>query len=219
MTAPAPAAGPPDVDCQMFHPTLYVGDVRAAVDFYVHELGFRASFSWGDPPTIAGVQLGEVELHLSGNGTPNPDGGYVYFVVGDVDELHAFHAGQGVPLAGPPEDKPWGLRQYEARDLDGHRLLFGQHIATGPKLDIERVDVPVRLERRLAALLADLAAHKKMTVGECLEETLLHTFEKVEEGGVASPHTDRTHAHIEALKQKHGIDYDAHASYRFLEKP
>jgi hypothetical protein len=50
---------------------------------------------------------------------------------------------------------------------------------------------PVRLERRLAALLQDLAKHKRMSVGGCLEEML--------------------------LKQKHGIDYDSHASYRFVE--
>jgi len=33
----------------------------------------------------------------------------------------------------------------------------------GPQIKIERVDVPVRLEKRLAALLQDLAKHKRMT--------------------------------------------------------
>jgi hypothetical protein len=80
------------------------------------------------------------------------------------------------------------------------------------------VDVPVRLEKRLAALLEELARNKRMTVGECLEETLLHSFETVSEGGVASPHTERDLARIAALKEKHGIDYDTHGSYRFVEK-
>lgn len=62
------------------------------------------------------------------------------------------------------------------------------------------------------------AEHKRMSVSECLEETLLHTFERVESGGVASPHTESTIAHIKALRKKHGIDYDCHASYRFVEK-
>jgi hypothetical protein len=68
-------------------------------------------------------------------------------------------------------------------------------------------------------LLADLAKHKNMTVGETLEEMLLHSFEKVPDDGVASPHTEKTLAYIKELKKKHGIDYDCHASYRFTEKP
>ena len=36
--------------------------------------------------------------------------------------------------------------------------------------------------------------------------------------GVASPHTRATLRHIQELKKKHGIDYDSHASYRFVEE-
>jgi hypothetical protein len=57
-----------------------------------------------------------------------------------------------------------------------------------------------------------------MSLGEMFEETLLHTFEKVRGGGVASPHTEGTLSYIQTLKKKHGIDYDTHASYRFVEK-
>jgi hypothetical protein len=38
-------------------------------------------------------------------------------------------------------------------------------------------------------------------------------------GGVASPHTEKTFSYIEELKKNHGIDYDTHASYRFIERP
>lgn len=69
----------------------------------------------------------------------------------------------------------------------------------------------------LAAVLADLAVHKGMTVGECLEETLLHTFEPWGDG-VVSPHTKRDLRRIEELKRQHGLDYDCHASYRFRER-
>jgi len=34
---------------------------------------------------------------------------------------------------------------------------------------------------------------------------------------VASPHTKRDLKYIQKLKAKHGIDYDSHASYRFVE--
>jgi hypothetical protein len=117
-----------------------------------------------------------------------------------------------------PADQAYELRDYTVADLDGNALTFGHYKPSRePALEIERVDVPVRLERRLAALLADLARHKGMSVGNCLEETLLHTFEPLGEG-VASPHTSADLRYIATLKEKHGIDYDCHASYRFLER-
>ena len=80
-----------------------------------------------------------------------------------------------------------------------------------PPVRIHRVDVSVRLEKRLAALLLDLATHKRMSVNSCLEEMLLPTNEGV------GPHTKTTLAYIQELKKRHGIDYDCHASYRFVE--
>jgi hypothetical protein len=57
-----------------------------------------------------------------------------------------------------------------------------------------------------------------MSISSCLEETLLHTFEPIGDN-VASPHTKHTLRYIEELKRKHGIDYDTHGSYRFVEEP
>jgi hypothetical protein len=70
---------------------------------------------------------------------------------------------------------------------------------------------------RCAALLHELAEHKRMSLSSCLEEILLHTCEQLGDG-VASPHTKGQLRHIQELKKKHGIDYDCHASYRFVEK-
>ena len=207
----------PQVECERQHPCLAVSDVRAAAQFYESRLGFSVAFAWGDPPSMAGVNLGQVQVFLE-QGTPNPQGCAVYFVVGDADELFEFQRGQGVEVVEQPADRPWGLRDYTVRDLHGYRLTFGHYIySVGPPVEIERVDVPVRLEKRLAAVLHDLAAHKRMSVSSCLEETLLHTFEPLGDG-VASPHTKSDLRHIQELKKKHGIDYDCHASYRFVER-
>ncbi|MFN2399216.1 MAG: VOC family protein [Gemmatimonadaceae bacterium] len=213
MTAPAA----PDVDCEQQHPALPVSDVLAAVEFYTKRLGFKLAFTWGDPPQMAGVNLGHVQMFLE-QGTPNPNGCSVYFVIGDADELYEFQRASGTDIVEPPGDKPYGLRDYRVRDLYGYELAFGHHLFNvGPALDIERVDVPVRLEKRLAALLHDLAEHKRMTLSSCLEEILLHTCEPLGDG-VASPHTKSQLKHIQELKKKHGIDYDSHASYRFVER-
>jgi catechol 2,3-dioxygenase-like lactoylglutathione lyase family enzyme len=207
----------PEVECEQHHASLTVADVDEAVEFYTTKLGFRRGFTGGEPPTIAGVNLGQVQIFLE-RGTPAPQGASVYFVVGDADALHDFHRRNGVEIAVPIDDREYGLRDYSVRDLHGYPLVFGHRLsmAEGPPLQIERVDVPVRLEKRLAALLHDLAAYKQMSVSSCLEEILLHTSEPLGDG-VASPHTKRQLAYIQELKKKHGIDYDTHASYRFVE--
>jgi len=211
-------AAVPQVDCEQHHPSLSVSDVLAAADFYTTKLGFELAFTWGEPPTMAGVNLGHVQVFLE-QGTPSPQGCAVYFVIGDADELYEFQRASGVEIVAPPGDRPYGLRDYTVRDLYGYLLSFGHRLpdAGGPPLKIERVDVPVRLEKRLAALLHDLAEHKHMSLNSCLEEILLHTCEQLGDG-VASPHTKRTLEHIRQLKKKHGIDYDSHASYRFVEE-
>jgi catechol 2,3-dioxygenase-like lactoylglutathione lyase family enzyme len=211
-----PTPTPPRVDCEKLHPGLAVPDVLAAAEFYTNSLGFTLGFTWGEPAEMAGVNLGDVQVFLQ-RGTPNPQGVAVSFLVGDADELYAFHRGTGVPIVDPIQDQPYGIRDYSVRDLNGYVLSFGHYIYTaGEPIPIERVDVPVRLEKRLAALLHDLAAHKRMTVSSLLEEILLHTNEPLGDG-VASPHTQAQLRHIQQLKQKHGIDYDSHASYRWAE--
>ncbi|MGH7601678.1 MAG: VOC family protein, partial [bacterium] len=165
----------PRVDCERHHTSLYVSDVLAAVDFYTNKLGFSLGSKWGDPPTMAGVNLDQVQVFLE-QGTPNPQGCAMYFVVSDADELHEFHRANGVEIVTPPENRPYGLRDYTVRDLHGYILNFGHYIYNvGPPIEIERVEVGVRLEKRLAALLHDLAAHKRMSLTSCLEEILLHT--------------------------------------------
>ena len=202
----------PDVDCEQTHTGLPVSDVPAAADFYTKKLGFKLAFLWGEPPSMAGVNLGNVQIFLE-HGTPNPAGCSVYFVVSNADDLYEFQRSNGVEVVQEPGDREYGLRDYRVRDLHGYLLGFGQHLYnTGTPIEIERVEVPVRLEKRLAALIHDLAAHKRMTVNSCLEETLLHTLDGV------GPHTKSQLRYIEKLKRKHGIDYDSHGSYRFVEK-
>ncbi len=201
------------VDCDMVNPGLAVADVPQAVEFYTKKLGFKLGFTWGgEPPTFAGVKLGDVQLFLAQATPPPPsDISAAFFHVGDADELYQFHKSNNVEIAQQIGDRPYGIRDYAIRDPWGNMIVFGHNTFHGEPLKIERVDVTVRLEKRLAALLEDLAKHKRMTVGNCLEEMILHTNEGV------GPHTKTTLRYIQDLKKKHGIDYDCHASYRFVE--
>ena len=55
----------PTVECDQFHPGLAVPDLQAAIDFYVNKLGFTLGFTWGEPATFAGINLGNVQVFLS----------------------------------------------------------------------------------------------------------------------------------------------------------
>ena len=93
---------PPRIDCEQEHASLAVSDVRAAADFYAHKLGFTVGFLAGDPPTIAGMNFGNVQMFQE-RGTPSPSGTSAYFVVGDAGELYEFQRAQGVEIVEPPE--------------------------------------------------------------------------------------------------------------------
>lgn len=113
----------PIVDCEMLHPILGVSDILTAIDFYTTKLGFWLAFSEND---FAGVNLGRVQVFLER--ASSPQGSPVYFVVSDANALFAFHRSNGVEVLQSIDDRPYDLRDYTVRDLDGNRLTFGHRI-------------------------------------------------------------------------------------------
>ena len=53
---------PPFVECERTQTCLAVGDLAAAIDFYVKKLGFRFGFTFGEPARFAGLNLGNVGM-------------------------------------------------------------------------------------------------------------------------------------------------------------
>lgn len=210
---------PAHIPAEGLTPVLYVRDFQEAMVYYTEKLLFERLWDWGDPPDFGAVRLGKVEIFFCQGGQGAP-GSWLCIFLDDVDGYYTRIRQLGAEVIEPPRNMPWGMREMQVRDPNQHILRFGHGIpAREPKLPVERVKVEARIEKRLAALLEDLAKHKGMTLGETLEETLLHTFEPVDRGGVASPHTTGTLALIQELKTRHGIDYETHASYRFVERP
>ena len=202
------------VTCKQQHPILFSNDIEATVAFYREALGFTVGFRMEN---IVGLNLDQVSIHVVA-GDAKPEGAQVYFVVSDVDAYFESLQLPEAALLYPPTSQPYGLRDFALRDNQGYSLTFGSHLANaGPPLEIERSSYEVRMEKRLLAVMQDLANHKGMVLAELLEEIALHSFEPLPEGGTTSPHSEADLKEIAILKEKHGLDYEAHDAYRFKE--
>ena len=88
-------------------------------------------------------------------------------------------------------------------------------------IPVERVQLGVRMEKKMVQVLKGIAEFKNESLCQLLEEIVLHTFEplKGQEGQYcASPFGKKTLEAIEGLKRVFGMDYDSHSSYRFRDK-
>ena len=93
-------------------------------------------------------------------------------------------------------------------------------MAATEAVNVERVQLGVRMEKRMVKVLKGLAEFDGVTLGQLLEKIVLHSFEPVEgqEGEMAaSPHSKRALGAIADLKRIYGMDYDTHAARRFDE--
>ncbi len=85
---------------------------------------------------------------------------------------------------------------------------------------VERVQLGVRMEKKLVKVLKGLAEFEGVTLGQLLEKIVLHSFEPVpgDEGeSCASPHGKKALAAIADLKRVYGMDYDSHSARGFSE--
>jgi hypothetical protein len=85
---------------------------------------------------------------------------------------------------------------------------------------VERVQVGVRLERRLVKVLKGLAEFEGITLGQLIEKIVLHSFEPtpgMDGEAAASPHGTAALAAITDLKRIYGMHYDVHATRSFTD--
>lgn len=87
-------------------------------------------------------------------------------------------------------------------------------------ISVERVQLGVRLEKRMVKILKGLAEFNGETLGQLLEKIVMHSFDPVpgEEGEMsASPHSKRELEVIADLSRIYAVDYGTHGSHRFWE--
>ena len=82
-----------------------------------------------------------------------------------------------------------------------------------PRPVVERVQTGVRIEKRILKVLKGLAEYFDITLGDLLEGIVLHAFE-----AKAPPFGKEQLRVIEDLKRVYGLDLDARASHRLVER-
>ncbi len=80
-----------------------------------------------------------------------------------------------------------------------------------PKLEIERVQTGVRIEKRILKVLKAFAEYHDMTLGDVLEGIVLHVFDG------KSPFSPASLERIRELKKFYELDLDSSASHRLKE--
>ena len=123
-------------------PILNVSNIKESFEWF-EKLGWKKAWDWGDPPDFGGVCSGECEIFLCENGqggrgkgavkmTFGPEGdessdkgAWMCILVDDVDTIYRHCLAQGLEVAWPPTDMPWGLREMHVRHPDGHVFRIG----------------------------------------------------------------------------------------------
>ncbi|MGX1291211.1 VOC family protein [Bradyrhizobium ottawaense] len=93
-------------------------------------LGFEVTFEYGAPLSYACLCRDVVALHLLAAARTKrlPGQGGLCIFVRDVDQLYAELSGRGARPINQPEDRDYGMRDFDIVDADGNQLTFGMGI-------------------------------------------------------------------------------------------
>ncbi len=104
-------------------PDFPLANVTAGVAYYRDVLGFKINYQQHD---LAVMDRDRVTVLLIERTYEHKGIGSAYFYIRDADALHRELTAKGANVRGEPISYPWGLREFEVRDLEGNRLKFGQ---------------------------------------------------------------------------------------------
>ncbi|HTB98561.1 MAG TPA: VOC family protein [Terracidiphilus sp.] len=103
-------------------PELPVLDVERAQEHYRDALGFEIGWLYPDKG-IGSVSREKVVIFFRQRAAPFEPGIHWLFAE-DIDATYMELKSLGANIAEPLETKPWGLRQFTVKDLDGNVFYF-----------------------------------------------------------------------------------------------
>ena len=110
---------------------LSVRDIDSSLEYYKRVFGFREYFRYGD---YAGMQVGEVEIHLAGPSIQSnrvTGESSVYIFCEGIDEYYEQVESNGAMIVDPLMSYDYNMRDFVAEDPDGNLLTFGEQIKKG----------------------------------------------------------------------------------------
>lgn len=111
---------------------LAVPDLARSTEYYTSVLGLTIDFT---APGWTFLSRGSFRVMLGECVDALPPGQlgdhswYGYVTVSDAAALFAEYRDAGAEFTQVLADKPWGMREFGVRTLDGHRLMFGQELS------------------------------------------------------------------------------------------
>jgi len=105
-------------------PILNVKNVPKSIEYYVNVLGFKKDWEWETPATFASVSRDDVHIFLCQE-AQGQSGMWMSIFVENVDALYEEYQASGAIIRQKPTNFPWGVREMNIEDPDGHRLRMG----------------------------------------------------------------------------------------------
>ncbi len=110
---------------------LAVLDLAKSTEYYTSVLGLTIDFT---APGWTFLSRGNFRVMLGecSDAIPPLDLGdhnwYGYISVSDATTLFVEYRDAGADFTQTLADKPWGIREFGIRTIDGHRIMFGQEL-------------------------------------------------------------------------------------------
>jgi uncharacterized glyoxalase superfamily protein PhnB len=111
--------------------TLAVPNLARSTDYYTSVLGLEIDFT---APGWSFLSRGSFRVMLGECTDAMPAAAlgdhswYGYVTVSDAAALFEEYRAAGAEFTQTLSDKPWGMREFGIRTVDGHRIMFGQEL-------------------------------------------------------------------------------------------
>ena len=109
-------------------PLLFVSDFEASLKLYTEQLGFHLEWRLDLPDDeYASIVRGATNFHITlchCEGNVHVGRLDVRIHAPEIDRLYAEFDSDKIRLSSPPEEKPWGVIEFELEDPDGNSITF-----------------------------------------------------------------------------------------------
>lgn len=112
-----------NIQCQV--PILPVRNMDESLAFYLDVLGFKVAWIWDDNG-YAAIQCGDIEFHLDVQESFTTYRAHSYLFVQNIDEIYTLYKSKALDIVQDIEQKPWGVREFTFRDVNGHMFRVAQ---------------------------------------------------------------------------------------------